>query len=209
MWIHGELVVNAGRIITTTASCGWLREEYTSLMSKLQILGYSRVGYSVERMCLNGTQDSTSGRLQEPETPVRDLDPSLPGLGATPVTRNSGFELVCSAAFRRPPSSLGSAHALGATGHFVRRCLWCCFTYWPSGQWIALRRRPGGCCSLPDVGVVGAVVPSVAASMFGQEALIGRLMRIYRNAARNYPKILAPRSWHRWWRNRPRLWGCW
>ena len=58
-------------------------------------------------------------------------------------------------------------------------------------------------------GAVGAVVPSVAAGMFGQEALDRAFDAELSKAALNYPKILVPRSWRRWWRNRPRLWGCW
>ena len=62
-------------------------------MSKLQILlGTAALAILLNGCASNGTQESTSGRLQEPETPVRDLViPPLPGLGATPiVTRNSG-----------------------------------------------------------------------------------------------------------------------
>ena len=62
-------------------------------MSKLQIiLGTAAMAFLFNGCASNGNQDSTSGRLHEPETPVRDLViPPLPGLGATPiVTRNSG-----------------------------------------------------------------------------------------------------------------------
>ena len=62
-------------------------------MSKLQIILSTAAGAFLLNGCAsNGTQDSTSGRLHEHETPVRDLViPPLPGLGATPiVTRNSG-----------------------------------------------------------------------------------------------------------------------
>ena len=62
-------------------------------MSKLQIiLSTAAVAFLLNGCASNGVQDSTSGRLHEHETPVRDLViPPLPGLGATPiVTRNSG-----------------------------------------------------------------------------------------------------------------------
>lgn len=62
-------------------------------MSKLQIiLSTAAVAFLLNGCASNGAQDSTSGRLHEQETPVRDLViPPLPGLGATPiVTRNSG-----------------------------------------------------------------------------------------------------------------------
>ena len=62
-------------------------------MSKLQIiLSTAAVAFLLNGCASNGAQDSTSGRLHEHETPVRDLViPPLTGLGATPiVTRNSG-----------------------------------------------------------------------------------------------------------------------
>ena len=43
-------------------------------MSKLQILlGTAALAILLNGCASTGTQDSTSGRLQEPETPVRDL----------------------------------------------------------------------------------------------------------------------------------------